>query len=133
MATLFSQIIAGEIPGEIVHADESCVAFLTIAPVTPGHTLVVPRVEVDHWVDAEPSLMAHLTAVAQRIGRAQLAAFGGNRIGLVVQGYGVPHLHLHVFSTSGPKDFQQIEGTQASGEELAAAARTLRDALDDLD
>ncbi|PFG19569.1 HIT family protein [Serinibacter salmoneus] len=129
MATLFTQIIAGEIPGQIIHSDPECVVFLTIAPVTPGHALVVPRAEIDHWIEADPDLLAHLTAVAQRIGRAQLTAFGGNRIGLVVQGYGVPHLHLHVFPTTGPEDFRHIEGEQASPDQLAQAADRLRAAL----
>ena len=74
MPTLFSKIIAGEIPGRFVWSDDRCVAFLTIEPLTPGHVLVVPREEVPVWTDVEPALMGHLTAVAQTIGRAQRAS-----------------------------------------------------------
>ncbi|MDN5760154.1 MAG: HIT family protein, partial [Tomitella sp.] len=59
MATVFSKIIAGELPGRFVWADESVVAFLTIAPVSMGHTLVVPREEVDNWQDVDPALFLH--------------------------------------------------------------------------
>ncbi|HCX84749.1 MAG TPA: diadenosine tetraphosphate hydrolase [Micrococcales bacterium] len=129
MTTLFTRIIDGEIPGRFVWSDPTCVAFLTIAPVRPGHALVVPRTEVDHWLDADPGLMAHLVDVARVVGRAQLEAFGGVRSGLVVQGYGVPHLHLHVLPTHGPEDFHGIEGPPAPDAELDDAAERLREAL----
>lgn len=126
MTTLFERIIAGEIPARWIGADAECIAFLTISPVTPGHVLVVPRSPVDHWLDAPDALMAHLVTTAGTIGAAQLAEFGGERCGLVVQGYGVPHLHLHVFPTSGPEDFRDLEGTPASDAELDEAAARLR-------
>ncbi len=75
MPTIFTRIIEGELPGRFVHRDETCVAFLSIAPIRPGHTLVVPVQEVDHWVDLDPASLAHLMQVAQRIGRAQMEAF----------------------------------------------------------
>ena len=92
MATLFSKIIDGEIPGRFVWRDERAVAFLTIGPIAPGHTLVVPIEEVDHWVD----LAAHLMEVARQIGRAQMAAFMPTRIGMIIAGLEVPHCHLHL-------------------------------------
>ncbi len=96
MSTVFTKIIDGELPGEFIWHDDLCVAFMSINPLKPGHTLVVPRKEIDHWLDAEPDLQAHLFAVAQRIGKAQMAAFSPARIGLVIAGFEVPHLHLHV-------------------------------------
>lgn len=126
MSTLFTQIIDGDVPARFVWRDEHCVAFLTIAPVVPGHVLVVPREEVDHWIDAPPALMDHLVATARTIGAAQLAEFGGERSGLVVQGYGVPHLHLHVFPTASAADFRELDGAPASAEELDEAATRLR-------
>ena len=74
MPTLFTRIIDGEIPGVFVWRDPECVAFLSINPMHPGHTLVVPRAEVDHWIDLDPDLAAHLFQVAQTIGKAQMAA-----------------------------------------------------------
>jgi histidine triad (HIT) family protein len=126
MTTLFERIIDREIPARRVWDDTECIAFLTISPVTTGHVLVVPRLVVDHWLDAPAPLMAHLVATARTIGAAQLAEFGGERSGLVVQGYGVPHLHLHVFPTSGPEDFRDLEGHEADAADLDAAAARLR-------
>ena len=73
MASLFTRIIEGEIPGRFIWRDEQCVAFLTIGPIRPGHALVVPIEEVDHWLDLSPDLAVHLFAVAQVIGQAQMA------------------------------------------------------------
>ena len=99
--TLFSRIIEGEIPGRFVWRDERCVAFLTIAPLRPGHTLVVPRAEVDEWTDADDDLMAHLMVVARRIGAAQKTGFDAPRAGLVVAGFEVAHLDV-TYSPRGP-------------------------------
>ena len=65
MATLFTRIIDGELPGRFVWRDDRAVAFLTISPIQPGHTLVVPRAEVDNWLDLDPAIAAHLMTVAQ--------------------------------------------------------------------
>jgi histidine triad (HIT) family protein len=96
MASVFSKIIAGELPGRFVHQDDLAVAFLTIAPITPGHTLVVPREEIDQWTDASPELLLHLTGLGQRIGQAVKSVFAAPRSALIVAGFEVPHLHLHV-------------------------------------
>jgi histidine triad (HIT) family protein len=68
MTTIFSRIINGELPGRFVWKDDQAVAFLSIAPMMHGHSLVVPRAEIDHWIDMEPALTAHLFQVAQQIG-----------------------------------------------------------------
>jgi histidine triad (HIT) family protein len=96
MATLFSKIIDGEIPGRFVWRDERAVAFLTIAPIAPGHTLVVPIEEVDHWVDLDPDLAAHLMEVSRQVARAQMEAFTPTRIGMIIAGLEVPHCHMHL-------------------------------------
>lgn len=96
MSTLFTKIINREIPGRFVWADETCVAFATIEPHTDGHVMVVPRLEVDSYVDAPDELVAHLAVVAKRIGATQTRVFDAPRAGLVVAGYGVDHLHVHV-------------------------------------
>jgi len=102
MPSIFSRIIAGELPGRFVWKDDRAVAFLSIAPMMPGHTLVVPRDEVDHWIDLEPSLAAHLFTVAQAIGRAQQAEWKPQRIGMLIVGEEVPHAHLHVVPIDHP-------------------------------
>ena len=96
MTTLFTRILDGELPGRFVYADEVCAAFLTIAPLQPGHTLVVPRAEVDHWLDLDPETVAHLMKVAQQVGKAQQAAFSPARVGMIIAGMEVPHTHLLV-------------------------------------
>ena len=104
MATLFTKIIEGEIPGRFVWRDDRAVAFLTIAPIAPGHALVVPIDEVDHWVDLEPDLAAHLMEVARVVGRAQVQAFPSARIGMIIAGLEVPHCHMHLIPIESEAD-----------------------------
>jgi histidine triad (HIT) family protein len=104
MATLFSRIIAGEIPGRFVWRDERAVVFLTIAPIARGHALVVPVEEVDHWVDLDTYLAAHLMEVARQVGQAQMAAFAPRRIGMIIAGLEVPHCHLHLIPIESEAD-----------------------------
>jgi histidine triad (HIT) family protein len=130
MATLFTRIIEGEIPGRFVWRDDRTVAFLTIAPITVGHTLVVPIAEVDHWLDLEPDLAAHLTHVAQAVGKAQQAAFDPVRVGLMVAGLEVPHCHLHVLPIGSEGDLSFAKADHSPDPAvLDDAAERLRDAL----
>jgi histidine triad (HIT) family protein len=133
MATLFTRIIDGEIPGRFVWSDERAVGFLTIAPITPGHTLVVPRAEIDHWLDLDADLAAHLMAVAQGIGKAQMAAFRPVRVGMIVAGLEVPHCHLHVLPIDRESDLSFARADHSPDPAaLDDAAARLRAALHDL-
>ncbi len=105
MSTVFSKIINGEIPGRFIWQDADCVSFLTMGPLTDGHALVVPRLEVDKWTEATPELVSKLMSVAQRIGQAQVAVFGAPRAGLTIAGFEVEHLHVHVFPAFGMENF----------------------------
>ena len=105
MASVFTMIINGDLPGRFVYEDEDVVAFLTIEPMTPGHTLVVPRAEVDNWQDIDPALFHRVMDVSQRIGKAVCAAFGAERAGMIIAGLEVPHLHVHVFPAYNLTDF----------------------------
>ncbi len=127
MATIFTHIINGDIPGTFVHRDDLCVAFLSINPLAHGHTLVVPIEEVDHWVDLSPTLAVHLFEVAHRIGRAQQAAFGCDRVGLIIAGYEVPHTHLHLIPTEhmGQLNFANA-AIEVDRTEMADAASAIR-------
>jgi histidine triad (HIT) family protein len=104
VASIFSRIIEGELPADFVWQDDMCVAFLANRPLRPGHTLVVPRSETDHWLDLEPELLSHLAATAQTIGKAQMAVFKPVKIGLMLVGLEVPHVHFHVVPIRGPHD-----------------------------
>jgi histidine triad (HIT) family protein len=133
MSTIFTKIIDGELPGTFVWRDPECVAFLSISPVRPGHTLVIPREEVDHWIDLEPTLAAHLTVVAQTVARAQQSVYAPLRVGLLVAGLEVPHTHLHVIPiVHSEADLHLDRATTASPADLETEATKLRAALRDL-
>lgn len=104
MTTIFTQIIEGRLPARFVWKDDRCVVFLSNRPLRPGHSLVVPRDEVDHWIDLDPSLLDHLAETAQAVGRAQMAGFKPERIGVMLAGLEVPHCHFHVVPIRGMHD-----------------------------
>jgi len=130
MPTIFSRIIAGELPARFVWKDDRCVAFLSNRPLRPGHTLVVPRLEVDHWLDADPELLGSLSLTAQVIGKAQMAAFDATRIGVLIAGLEVPHLHIHVVPIRGlhDLDFGNQDPNPDEGM-MDRAAQAIRDQL----
>lgn len=132
MASVFSAIIAGELPGRFVYQDDEFVGFLTIAPVTPGHTLVVPRKEIDQWQDIDPAVFTRLMAVAQRIGKAVQLAWHAPRAGLMIAGLEIPHLHVHVFPAFELGDFdlgraQQDPSPQSLDEAQGKIVQALRE------
>ncbi|MQY24645.1 HIT family protein [Nocardia aurantia] len=133
MASVFSAIIAGQLPGRFVYEDDEFVGFLTIAPVTQGHTLVVPRQEIDQWQDLDPATFTRLMSVAQTIGQAVRAAWDAPRAGLLIAGLEVPHLHVHVFPAFELGDFN-ISGADQdpSKESLDEAQTKIKQALRDL-
>ena len=130
MPSLFTKIIRGEVPGRFVWRDERAVGFLTIAPLRPGHTLVVPVEEIDHWLDVPPELMQHLTLVAQKIGQAVQQVFRPEKVGLMIAGLEVRHVHLHLvpIHSLGDLDFAKADA-KAAPAALDAAAERLRAAL----
>lgn len=130
MATLFTKIINREIPGRFVYEDDEFVAFLTIAPLTQGHTLVVPRAEIDQWQDLDPAAFSRIMALSQHVGRALMRAFNAPRTGLLIAGLEVPHLHIHVFPAYTLGDFD-ISGAEQNPtpESLDEAAAKIKDAL----
>ncbi|MBO1766969.1 HIT family protein [Allobranchiibius sp. GilTou38] len=133
MSTLFEKIIDGEIPGQIVWQDPVCVAFLSVDPLTDGHTLVVPRTPVDQWLDADDDLVATLMSVGKVIGRAQVQEWGARRAGVLIEGFQVPHLHVHVWPANGHGDFdvnavthgQDPQVLATNADRLRARLRTL--------
>ena len=132
MATLFTKIIDGEIPGRFVWRDEQAVVFLTIAPIAPGHALVVPVAEVDHWIDLDAGLAGHLMDVARQVGRAQVRAFSPTRIGMIIAGLEVPHCHLHLIPMDSEADLSFARADHdPDPDALDEAAERLRAALRD--
>lgn len=133
MASIFSRIIRGELSGRFVWKDDRCVGLMTINPLTPGHTLVIPRAEVDHWIDLEPDLARHLFSVAQSIGKAIQRAFTPVKVGLLIAGLEVRHAHLHLVPIRElhDLDFDRQEKNPDPAA-LDRAAATLRTALREL-
>jgi diadenosine tetraphosphate (Ap4A) HIT family hydrolase len=105
MASIFTKIINRELPGRFVYEDDDIVAFLTIEPMTQGHTLVVPREEIDQWQNVDSAVFARVMEVSQLIGKAVTKAFEADRAGVIIAGLEVPHLHVHVFPTRSLGDF----------------------------
>jgi histidine triad (HIT) family protein len=133
LATVFTKIIDGELPGHFVWRDDVCVAFLSINPTSRGHTLVVPRAEVDHWLDLEPKIAGHLTEVAHAIGRAQQAAWSPRRVGLMVAGFEVPHVHVHVVPMSSMRQLDLSSAERSPDPDaLVRTAAEIRDSLREL-
>ena len=127
MASVFTMIINGDLPGHFVWRDDVCVAFLSINPISRGHTLVIPIEEVDQWTDLAPETTQHLFNVSRRIADAQKAAFAPERIGLMIAGFEVPHTHVHVIpmNTMGDISFANA-ATSVDQDDLAAAAEELK-------
>lgn len=130
MASVFTRIIEGELPGRFVWQDEVCVAFLSINPITTGHTLVVPRQEVDHWLDLDDGTWEHLARVTKRIGAGLQAAYDPPRVGTMIAGFEVPHVHVHVLQIADLGDLSFANAaTDPDPDEMDAAAERIRAAL----
>ncbi|BBX54248.1 HIT family protein [Mycolicibacterium poriferae] len=133
MASIFTKIINGEIPGRFVYESDDVVAFLTIEPMTQGHTLVVPRAEIDQWQNIEPAVFARVMEVSQLIGKAVCSAFDAERAGVIIAGLEVPHLHVHVFPARELSDFGFANvDRNPSPESLDEAQAKIKAALADL-
>ena len=147
MPTLFTRIIEGELPAYFVWEDERCVAFLSKPPHRPGHTLVVPREEVEQWLDLDRELVSHLMSVAQRIGKALRTGFRAARVGVFIAGVEIPHAHIHLipveteiyrmgFDFMDEAEFRQRQdvecGADPSPTEYEEAAAIIREALREL-
>lgn len=129
MSSVFTKIIAGEIPGRFVWADDDVVAIATIEPMRPGHVMVIPRDEVEKFSDVEPDTFAHAMKVAQLIGKAQEQAFGVDRAVVAILGFEVPHTHIHVVPANSEDAAYLQNAKEAPAEEIDAAMVKLREAL----
>ena len=130
---IFCKIVRGEIPSTFIYQDDEIVAFLTIEPMTQGHTLVVPRAEIDNWQDVDPATFGRVMKVSQLVGRAVCTAFGAERAGMIIAGLEVPHLHVHVFPAYNLTDFGFANvDRNPSAESLDEAQAKIKAALADL-
>lgn len=129
MASIFTKIINGDIPCYKVGENESCLAFLDIQPLTKGHVLVVPKIEIDYIFDIEDEMLAKLMAFAKEIAHKIKKTIPCNRVGVTVIGLEVPHAHIHLMPINGLHDMDFTKPKlQMSNEELASLAEQLRNA-----
>lgn len=130
MSTLFSKIIAGDIPCYKVAEDDRYFAFLDINPLAKGHTLVVPKAEVDYIFDLDDDTLAGLHVFAKRVALAIGKAFPCRKVGMAVLGLEVPHAHIHLvpMQTEGDLLFSRPK-LQLSAEEFKAVAAAIRSQL----
>jgi len=106
MATIFSRIIAGEIPSYRIHEDERYYAFLDINPLAEGHTLVVPKVETDYLFDLEENMLGDMMVFAKKVALALDQTMECKRVGVAVLGLEVPHAHIHLVPINGLHDIE---------------------------
>jgi histidine triad (HIT) family protein len=130
MVSVFTRIIAGELPGTFVYTDEICVAFMTINPISRGHLLVVPRIEIDQWTDLPDEVSQHCFAVAKKLAKAQKQVLPCERIAIIIAGFEVPHCHLHVIPASTIADVSfDNAATSVDFDDLSSVAKSISAAI----
>jgi histidine triad (HIT) family protein len=124
--TIFTKIIQGEIPAHKVYEDDKTLAFLDIHPKTPGHTLVIPKTQVDQFQDLPDEDYTALMQTVKRVAKRQKDILGSSRIGLEVIGVDVPHAHIHVFPFNNLNEYRNGSKDANSDEDaLAEMAKKL--------
>lgn len=118
MSSIFSKIIAGEIPSYKIYEDEYTFAFLDIFPAQPGHVLVIPKTEVDYFADVPEPYYSAVFQTAKKLTPAIQSATGCNRICMVIKGYEVPHFHLHLVPTNSEADLEGVKPIRAMDADL---------------
>lgn len=130
MASIFTKIINGEIPSYKIAEDEFCYAFLDINPVQKGHTLIVPKLEVNRLFDLDDQSYAHLMLFAKKISKGIKASFNCDRVGMTVIGLEVPHAHLHLIPINNLQDMSFLKPKlKLETEEFSKIASTIIDNL----
>jgi histidine triad (HIT) family protein len=130
VASIFTKIIARELPGYFVYEDEWVVALLTIEPINPGHTLVVPKIEVNHFADVPEPHYTKVYQLAQKLAPAIQKASGCKRVGQAVIGLEVPHFHLHLIPMNSAADMNFSKASRALPEDLLEMKEKIRKYLD---
>jgi len=132
VASVFSRIIAGELDAAFCYSDDVCVAFMSINPLAPGHTLVVPRDEVEEWIDLDRGTWEHLSRVSQRIGDAIRRAYRPEKVGMMLAGLEVPHTHVHVVPIATLADLNFANAAETTPpDQLEPHAARIRAALEE--
>ncbi|MEX0749030.1 MAG: HIT family protein [Candidatus Saccharimonadales bacterium] len=125
MSSIFTKIIQREIPAHIVYEDEMTLAFLDIRPVSEGHLLVVPKLEVDELQDLEPDMYQAVMTTVHKMARLLKEKLNPKRVGLVVYGFDVPHAHVHLIPMEGPGKIQLQHTEKVTEAELISTHQVL--------
>lgn len=120
MASIFTRIIQGELPAFKILENEHILAILTLDPIQPGHTIIFPKKEIDHFFDVPEPQYSAVQLAAQTIAKAIRTATGCRRVGVAVQGFEVQHYHLHLIPMWGPEDFDFRKAKRLPPEEMKA-------------
>lgn len=126
--SIFTQIIKGEIPCHKIYEDDKILAFLDVSPLTPGHTLVIPKQQISHFDDLDDALYTALFLVVKRVAKRIKKVTGSERACVRVEGFNVPHTHVHVYPCNTAKEFygdQNRLHTKPNYAELAEMAKKL--------
>jgi len=127
MATIFTRIIQRDLPAYIVAESEHFIAFLDVSPIKLGHTLVVPKIEVDYIFDLESELLAHMMIFGQQVAKKIQAVIPCKRIGVAVIGLEVPHAHIHLVPIDAMNDLNfSNPKLQLSPQEMEHIATSIR-------
>ena len=126
VASIFTRIIAGEIPAHKIAEDDRFLAFLDIRPIRAGHTLVIPKAEIDELFDLPDDLLGDLFVFAKPVAAAIKAESGAARVGVAVVGVEVPHAHVHLVPLDDVHDIDFRRAREADQDALAAMAERLR-------
>lgn len=129
MASIFSKIIARELPGYFVYEDDLVAAILTIEPILPGHTLVIPKIEINHFADVPEPHYSRVYQVAQKLAPAIQKASGCKRVGQAVIGLEVPHFHLHLIPMNSAADLNFSLASKRLPEELMAMQEKIKSCI----
>jgi histidine triad (HIT) family protein len=127
--SIFSRIVAGEIPAHRLREDDRFLAFLDVRPIRSGHSLVIPKEEIDHFFDLPDDLLADLMVFAKPVANAIRSVTGAARVGCAVVGVEVPHAHLHLVPVDSVGDLDFRKASEADQDELGALAERIRAAL----
>ncbi|MBR4739180.1 MAG: HIT family protein [Bacteroidales bacterium] len=131
MASIFSKIVAGEIPCYRVAETEHCLAFLDINPVVRGHVLCIPKQEVDYIFDLDEALFTELHLFARRVAKGLKKVCPCIKVGEAVVGIDVPHAHIHLMPLNRPGDLNFSHHVEMSPAELEALAAQIAAAIDE--
>jgi histidine triad (HIT) family protein len=130
MPSIFTRIIEREIPAHILREDDEFLAFLDVRPIRQGHSLVIPKAEIDDMFDLPESLLGGLLPFARPVAKAIQKVTQATRIGIAVLGLEVPHAHVHLVPIDELHDLDFRRASEADDEELAATAERIRAELD---